>query len=220
MNARARAWIRGLSLAVLAIAYAVLAHLSNSTPGASGLGVALAAGPLLVFAVILAWRSTVRLPALLLCALASLLTYRYWPLLAQHFPWLYLLQQVSVYGLLALMFGRSLAAQRVPLCTHWATRVHGPLSPAVARYTRAVTVVWTAFFALITLTLVVLFALAPLPVWSAFANFCAFPLIITLFVVEYAVRNRVLPNMRHAGILAGARAFLTSERDTAAARRG
>jgi len=216
----ARAWIRGLGVAVLAIAYAVLAHLSNSMPGASALGVALAVGPLLVFAVILGWRSRLRLPSVLLCALAGVLVYRYWPLLAEHFPWLYLLQQAGAYGLLGLMFARSLAADRVPLCTHWATLVHGPLAPAVAHYTRAVTVVWAALFAFITFTMVVLFALAPLPVWSAFANFCAFPLIVAMFVGEYAVRNRVLPNMRHAGIFAGPRAFLNSGRDTAGARRG
>ena len=216
----ARAWIRGSGVAVLAIAYAVLAHLSNSRPGAQALGVALAVGPLLVVAVILGWRSRLRVPSLLLCALAGLLVYQYWPLLARHFPWLYLLQQAGAYGLLGLMFGRSLAAGRVPLCSHWATLVHGPLAPAVARYTRTVTVVWAGFFAFISCTLVVLFALAPLPIWSAFANFCTFPLIVALFVGEYAVRGRVLPNMRHAGIFAGARLFLNSERDTAAARRG
>jgi uncharacterized membrane protein len=219
VSPRARAWLRGLGVAALAIVYAVLAHLSNSTAGASALGVVLAVGPLLLFAVYLAWRGGYRLAALLTCALAGALIYRYWPLLAEHYPWVYLLQQAGTYFLLALMFGRSLAAGKIPLCTRLATRVHGPLPANVVRYTRIVTAVWALFFALLTATLIALFALAGLPAWSAFANFGTFPLIVALFVAEYAVRGRVLPNMQHAGILEGARAFLGSG-DSAAVRRG
>ena len=220
MSPRARAWMRGLGVVLAAIAYAVLAHLSNSTPGTGALGVVLAVGPLLLFAVLLAWRSGFRAMALLMGALAAALVYRYWPRLAEHYPWIYLLQQAGVYCLLALTFGRSLTGGRVPLCTLWATRVHGPLPPKVVRYTRLVTAVWTLFFALLAATLIVLYALVDLPLWSAFANFGTFPLIAALFIAEYAVRGRVLPDMQHAGILAGAQAFLGFGRETAAARRG
>ena len=220
MKPRTRAWICGLGIAMLAIAYAVLAHLSNSTHGASALGVVLAVGPLLLYVLFQAWRSGRRVPALLMCALALALIYLYWPLLAEHYPWVYLFQQAGAYGLLALAFGRSLTGGRVPLCTRWATRVHGPLPANVARYTRVVTTVWTLFLASLTVTLVALFALVELPVWSAFANFGTFPLIVALFVAEYAVRGRVLPDMQHADILTGARAFLGSGRETTAVRSG
>jgi len=212
---RARVWIRGLGVAAVAIAYAILAHVSNSNPRASALGVVLAVGPLLAFALTPAWRSGYRRSSLFLGALAGLAVYRYWPVLAEHFPWLYLLQQAGAYGLLGLTFGRSLMGGRVPLCTHWATLIQGPLEPAVARYTRNLTAAWTFFFALITTALIVLFVLAPLPVWSAFANFCCLPLIVAMFVGEYLVRGRALPDMHHASILAGARAFLGSAPDTA-----
>ena len=202
------------------MAYAVLAHISNSTPGTGALGVVLAVGPLLLAAFALGWRSGYRLWSLLGSALAALLVYHYWPALGRHFPWLYLLQQASVYAVLALFFGRSLAPGRVPLCTDWATRLHGPLPPAVARYTRTVTAVWTLFFALIMLTLIGLFLLTDLQLWSAFANFATFPLIVALFIAEYAIRQRVLPGMRHGGILAGVRAFLDSGRSPVAVRRG
>lgn len=220
MKLRARALLRGFTIAAAAIAYAVLAHVSNSTPGASALGVVLATGPLLLVPVMLAWRSRYRLGALLLVVLAGALVYEYWRVFAQYFPWLYLLQQAGAYGLLGLAFGRSLAPARVPLCTEWATTLHGPLRPAVARYTRAVTQAWTLFFALVTIALLALFVFAPLSVWSAFANFCTFPLVVTMFVGEYIVRRRVLPDAQQAGILDGARAFLDSRRDPAVARRG
>jgi len=217
---RVRAWIRGLGVAALAAAYAILAHVSNSNPGASALGVVLAVGPLVAFALTLTWRSGYRLPAILIGTLAGLAAYRYWPMLAQHFPWLYLLEQAGAYGLLGLSFGGSLAADRVPLCTRWATVVHGPLAPAVARYTRSVTVAWTLFFTLMTTTLIALFLIAPLPVWSVFANFCGFPLVVAMLIGEYLVRGRALPDMQHASILAGVRTFLGSAPDPAAVRRG
>lgn len=220
MRPHARALVRGFSIAAAAIGYAVLAHLSNSRPGASALGVVLATGPLLLVPVILAWRSRYRLGALLLVVLAAALVYEYWRVLAQYFPWLYLLQQAGAYGLLGLAFGRSLAPARVPLCTEWATTLHGPLRPALARYTRAVTQAWTLFFALVTSALLALFAFAPLSVWSAFANFGTFPLVVAMFVGEYIVRRCLLPDVQQGGILDGARAFLDSRRDPAAERRG
>jgi uncharacterized membrane protein len=217
---RTRAWLRGLGAAAVAVAYAILAHVSNSNPGASALGVALSVGPLLAFALALAWRCGYRRSTAALGALAVLAGYRYWPVLAEHYPWVYLAQQAGVYALLGLMFGRSLAGGRVPLCSHWAALIHWPLTPELARYTRSVTAAWTLFFALMTTALVVLFLLAPLPVWSAFANFVAFPLVVAMFGVEYAARIWLLPDMRHAGILAGVRAFLGHMSDTPAARRG
>lgn len=222
MTPRTRAWLRGILAAAVAVAYALLAHFSNSEPGAraSALGVALSVGPLLAFALALAWRSGYRRTALLLGLGAVLGCYGYWPLLAAHYPWLYLAQQAGVYALLGLMFGRSLAGGRVPLCSEWAALIHGPLSAELARYTRAVTAAWTLFFALMTATLLVLFVLAPLPVWSAFANFVAFPLVVAMFIAEYAARVWLLPGVRHAGILAGVRAFLGHMSDTPAARGG
>lgn len=220
MKPHAGAWIRGLCVVALAVAYAILAHVSNSNPGASALGVVLAVGPPVAAALTLGWRAGYRLATILAGTLVGLWIWRYWPVLARHFPWLYLLQQAGAYALLGFTFGRSLIADRVPLCTRWATLVHGPLAPAVERYTHSVTAAWTLFFALMTATLIALFLLAPLPTWSAFANFCGFPLVVAMFVGEYLVRGRALPDMPPASILAGVRAFLDSAPGTAAVRRG
>lgn len=210
---RVRVWFLGLAAAAIAIAYAILSHLSNSAPNPGGLGVLLALTPAFLIVVTLAWRSRHRLPILLLCAITAMLVERYWPLLTHHFSWLYLLQQAGAYVLLGLSFGRSLRPGRTPLCTRWATAQHGTLSPAAVRYTRAITLMWTVAFAALTVALIMLFLLAPLPVWSAFANFATLPLIVVLFIVEYAVRGRALPDMQHAGILAGIRAYWDSRRD-------
>ena len=220
MTGRSRGLLQALGVAAVAVGYAVLAHLSNSTPGASALGVTLAVGPVLLFVVAVTWRSAYRFVALLLCAACGMLIYRYWSALEQHFPLLYLAQQAGVYGLLGYSFGRTLAGDRIPLCTQWAVMVHGPLAPAVARYTRAVTVAWTAFFGLLTITLIGLFAIGPLSVWSAFANFGAFPLVVAMFVGEYAVRRWALPDMERAHILDGVRAYLAASRGAATAGRG
>jgi uncharacterized membrane protein len=210
VNAQLHGWTRGLGVAAAALLYAILAHLSNSNPRAQVLGVVLALAPLLIAVLVLLWRCGQRVAALLTALLAGATMARYWPLLIAHFPWLYLTQQAGFYALLGVLFGRSLLDGREPLCTHWATMVHGPLSPALSRYTRQVTAAWTMFFALLTLAQVALFLLAPLPVWSAFANFLCLPLVAAMFIGEYLVRGQLLPKLERASIFDGVRAFLGS----------
>jgi len=106
--------------------------------------------------------------------------------------------------------GRSLAGDRVALCTQLADQIHGPLTAQEVRYTRRVTAAWALFFVSITAATLSLFVYAPLRTWSLFANFCVVPLIGLMFVAEYAVRRRVLPQVQRRGILAGVRAYFAS----------
>jgi uncharacterized membrane protein len=198
--------VRAIPIALAVIAYSVLAHLSNAVPGKESLGAMLAIAPLWIAAVILAWHSRQRRLGLVACGLAAALAYARWDDLRNHFAWLYLIQQAGVYGLLGISFGRSLGQRRVPLCTRFATLVHGSLSAAVVRYTRGVTIAWTVFFAAMSGALLVIYVTAPLAVWSVFANFCAAPLVALMFIGEYLVRHRVLPDMQHASILDTVRA--------------
>jgi uncharacterized membrane protein len=202
--------VRALTIALAVIAYAVLAHFSNAVPGNESLGAFLAIAPLWLAALILAWRSSRRRLGLVACALAALIAYAGRDSLRVHFAWLYLIQQVGAYGLLGLSFGRSLGPHHVPLCTRFATLVHGPLSASVTRYTRSVTVAWTLFFAAMSSALLFLYVAAPLAVWSVFANFCAAPLVALMFIGEYLVRHRVLPDMQHVSILDTIRAVSRS----------
>lgn len=211
---------RGVVIGVAAVAYAVLAHISNSTPGSEALGAVLSAGPVWVGAVILAYRSHHRLLGLGACALIVVLTLVFWRDLEAHFAWVYLAQQAGTYAVLALSFGRTLAAGRTPLCSRFAAIVHGPLAPAVAAYTRTITIAWTWFFSVVAIALVVLFLAAPLAVWSAFANFVIAPLVGLMFAAEHVARRRALPDMQHQGILGTLRAISASTlREPAAAPR-
>jgi uncharacterized membrane protein len=52
-----------------------------------------------------------------------------------------------------------------------------------------------------------LFFLAPLATWSVFANFMTLPLVVLMFIVEYRMRKRILPDLPNAHILDAVRAF-------------
>ena len=188
------------------LGYAVLVHLSTVHAGHSDLGAFLTIGPVGLLALGLAWRSPQRLVGLAACLVAAALIAWYWRALRAHFVWLYLLQQVGLYGLLGITFGRTLGRDRVPLCTRVALLVHGTLALDALRYTRRLTIAWTLFFALITAAMLLLFRLAPLALWSTFANFGAAALVIVMFLIENRVRRRLLPDMAHVGVIATIRA--------------
>jgi uncharacterized membrane protein len=203
-------WRRRLQLAAIiafVAAYAGLSHYSNSVAKTHDLGVGLALGPVLAVGLGLIWRWTHLGVALLAAAGAAVLLRHYWPILEKNFAVVYLLQEGGFYSLMAASFGQSLLGGRVALCTQLADKVHGPLTPQEVRYTRRVTAAWALFFISITAATVGLFLFAPLRVWSLFANFCVLPLIGLMFVAEYAVRRRVLPQAPRRGILAAVRVY-------------
>jgi uncharacterized membrane protein len=204
-------WRRRLRLAAIiafVVAYAGLSHYGNSVAKTHDLGVGLALGPVLTVGLLLFWRPPwVALPA---AAAAAVLLRHYWPVLEKNFSVVYLLQEGGFYSLMAASFGLSLLGGRVALCTQLADKVHGPLTPQEVLYTRRVTAAWALFFILITVATLCLFVCAPLRVWSLFANFCVLPLTGLMFVAEYAVRRRALPQAPHRGILAAVRVYFAS----------
>ncbi|MGH8253054.1 MAG: hypothetical protein ACRES2_03375 [Steroidobacteraceae bacterium] len=208
MTRTASVGMRIVSVVLVVVAYAILSHYSNAVPGHEDLGAVLAIAPVWIAAAILAWRARHRSLGLLACALAALLAFAEWRNLRSHFTWLYLIQQVGAYGLLGLSFGRSLAEGHMPLCTRFATLAHGSLSADAVRYTRNVTLAWTIFFCAMSAAVLIVYVTAPLPAWSVFANFCTAPLVGLMFIGEYLVRLRVLPDMQHASILGTVRAAM------------
>jgi uncharacterized membrane protein len=206
-------WRRRLQLAaiiVFVVAYAGLSHYSNSVAKNHDLGVGLALGPVLTIGLLLIWRWTHVLVALLAAAVAAVLLRQYWPVMEKNFPVVYLLQEGGFYSLMAASFGLSLFGNRVSLCTQLADRVHGPLNSQELRYTRRVTAAWALFFLSVTAVTLCLFVFAPLRVWSFFANFCVVPLMALMFIAEYAVRRRVLPQVSRRGIMAAVRVYFAS----------
>jgi len=192
---------RQLAGGVLLVSYALLVHYSNLGTAPPMLGAVLALAPLLL--VLFSWLYRLRwrgvaLP-LVLGACAWLL-WRLWPQIEQHFDWIYLCQQCALYAALAAAFGRTLLPAQVPLCTRWAALVHGPLSPETLRYTRAVTLLWTLFFAAVVAATVLLYLYARHSVWSLFVNFLILPAALLLFALEFLWRRRSLPQLAHASL--------------------
>jgi uncharacterized membrane protein len=198
---RTRMLPRAAIFGLLIAAYSLLAHITTTRSGHGTAAALLAIAPVAALALLLAWRS-LRWAGVLLWLIAAAVLAVYWGTLKAHFVWVYLLQQLGLYGFLGMTFGRTLAHGSVPLCTQMALQVHGALPEAAVRYTRQVTVAWTVFFVLIATTLLGLFFFAPLSTWSAFANFGAPLAIALMFGVENRLRYRALPNMPHSGLIA------------------
>jgi uncharacterized membrane protein len=195
------------AVVVFFIAYSVLSHYSNLNPQAHDLRTLLALAPMLTLGLVLLWRGSGALMALLAAAAAAYLLRTFWPLFAQNFSIVYLVQQAGFYSIMAFTFGRSLRRGRVPLCTQLADRIHGPLSALELRYTRNVTIAWGIFFLLNLVATFLLYRFAPLRIWSLFVNFCSLPLILLMFVAEYLVRRRVLPQVQRSGLIATLRVY-------------
>ena len=212
--------IRWIVIIAGAIAYPVLAHYSTATAAAAtlpALGVAVSLAPSLAILLWLTWRSPMRRGVMVLaCVSVGALLWGFWDTLERNFSWVYFLQHAGTYAMLAAVFGVTLARGRQALCTRFAEMVHGSLTPEEARYSRQVTWAWTFFLLSISLVSVALFFLVSIEVWSVFANFLSFPLILLMFVVEFAVRRRVLPHQKQHSILDGVRAYWK----TPVARRG
>jgi uncharacterized membrane protein len=202
-----RRMVRWLGIAVLVVGYPLLAHYTNESAHDGNLGALVAIAPVVLIALVLAWRSTRRLRMLAMLVLLCVALWVWWPTLEQHFGMIYWLQHAGMQLVLCITFGRTLAAGRQSLCTRFAEAVHAPLTPQHEIYTRQVTVAWTLFFAAMALVSTALFFLTPLATWSIFANFMTLPLVALMFIFEYLVRRRLLPNLRHTNILDAVRAF-------------
>jgi uncharacterized membrane protein len=190
------------AVAVLVVGYAALSHYSASTPDAKGLGAALSVGPVFLIGLVLAWRWTRPLTALLITGSSCAILYRYWPAIERNYEWADLAQQCGAYALVALAFARSLFAGRVPICTQLAAQIHGELTPAEIAYTRRATAAWVVFYVLLAAAILILFFTVPLRIWSLFVNFAVFGLMMLMGLADHAIRRRVLPRHPSGGILA------------------
>ncbi len=196
-----------LGIAALLVGYPLLAHYTNESAHSGSLGALVAIAPVVLIALVLAWRSPRRLTMLGVLVLLGIALWAGWPALENHFGLVYWLQHVGMQLILFMTFGRTLIAGRQPLCTRFARAVHAVVTPQHEIYARQVTLAWTLFFVAMALASTLLFFLAPLATWSVFANFLTLPLVALMFVGEYWVRRWALPDMRHMHILDAVRAF-------------
>lgn len=208
---------RGFVLVLLALAYPVVSYKANVAGRPGVAGILFAFLPALALLVGLAWSARPRVLWLGLVAVATGILWRYWHVFRAHYSWVFLAEDVATLSLLSVLFAKTLKAGSVPLITRLSTLVHGSLSPLLARYTRRVTTLWAALFAVLAATSVLLFLWAPRPLWALYANVLTWPIMVAVFVGEYFVRRRVIPPEQCAGFIEVMRAGRKHWRTIAAA---
>jgi uncharacterized membrane protein len=121
---------------------------------------------------------------------------------------MYLLQHAGIHAALGAAFAATLRAGQVPMITKVALRVHGGQMPeAKHAYTRQVTVAWVAYFALMVLVSLGLYAWAPWAWWSAFANLATPVALVLMLVGEWRLRYWLHPEFERVPIATAMRAF-------------
>lgn len=207
MTGGRRTRLQVVVVVALSVSFALLAHaaLVDGIPPTAGAALSL------VPAALLAWWLVSRtqhriVAAVALSALAAGL-WLGWPQLERHFPDVLFIQHAAINLALGIVFGRTLFGGREPLVTTFARLVHGSLPPEVERYSRRVTLAWTIFFATLLAASCALYLAKQQAAWSFLATIASPVLIATMFVAEYFVRHRVLPDWERVGILGGIRAF-------------
>jgi uncharacterized membrane protein len=113
----------------------------------------------------------------------------------------------ALYSWLLLLFGRTLLPGRQPLVTTLAIRMSGRLSAMRDVYTRRVTQAWCLFCLFQLGCSALLFATAPVAVWSLFVNVLDLPLLCLMFLGEYAIRCYRFRHEPHASLGDSIRAF-------------
>ena len=188
--------VRALIGLACVLTYSLAMHYSSAVNPNPNFAAVLVLAPFVGAALLAAWRAptiSARLTLLAACSLASVLLAMIWHRLTEHVGILFYLQHAGIYALLALMFGRTLGKGQTPLVTQFAAMLHPQMSAAHARYAGQVTVAWTIYFAATATISTGLFFFAGFANWSIFANVLGTPLTIAMFVLEYAIRCRVLP---------------------------
>jgi uncharacterized membrane protein len=217
--------IKIASVIIAIAAYVSISHMALITPEPDNLwrqiAVAMLAFPLVgivswtVFSLLSRSRLTRVAKALCTIAVVALCLYVtlfLWQRMLLNLDWFYLTQHVVSNLIFAWFFGQTLLAPRTPLITGFAQAVHGELPETIQRYTRGVTIAWTAFFfAQIALSLII-FYLFSLETWSLFANVLNWPLVILMFACEYICRKIMNPDFQHAGIKESILAYVNSKK--------
>lgn len=149
--------------------------------------------------------------AWLIVAVAVALGWRYAPSLLLYLP------PAALNLAFGAFFAVTLAPGREPRIARFARLERGAeLPPDLARYTRRLTWLWTAFFFGSAACGLLLAAFAPLHVWSAFVNVASYAAVAALFVGEYLYRKWQYPHYRHAPLATLVRIVVEDRRAQAA----
>jgi uncharacterized membrane protein len=191
----------------VSIAFALLAHFAVIDGLTPTVGALLSLLPLAILGLWATRRARHRALVLAGAGAIAVALWFGWGTLERNFPNLFFVEHAGGNLVLAIVFGRTLLGSREPLCTRFARLLHGALPPEVIRYTRQVTVAWTVFFVTLFTLSSILYLGKFLTAWSILANIASPILVALMFVVEYAIRHRVLPQWERVGIFGSIRAF-------------
>lgn len=189
-------FLRNLLLAMAGAAYLGIGYFATTTPHPPLVTVLIALTPLGAAGLAITWKARARMLLLSLYVAGALAVVTNLDHLRDHTAWLYFSQHAGAMTLLGLTFGSTLGNNHADaLCSRIASFIiAGPLDEGYLRYTWKVTLAWTIYFAASAILSALLFFLAPIEVWSVFANFLTPVSLIIMFVGEYMIRQRALPH--------------------------
>lgn len=90
---------------------------------------------------------------------------------------------------LFILFSQSLLAGQTPLITRYASMLGDSLDKRHLRYNKNLTVIWSAFFLLMTITSILLAIFTSLEVWSFFTYVLSYLLLGSFFIIEFMFRK-------------------------------
>lgn len=200
--------LRIAALAALGLVYVLGSHLLMTHAPASPWAAVGLLAPMLLVSALGAWQAAQHWLAGLLLALTLALCAVAVFGLPVSMPLLYLGQHVAINAALGLWFASTLRAGAQPLIAAMAEKIHGHLTPTMARYTRNVTRAWVAYFAAMVLLSLLLHLLAPFEVWATFANLLTPLTVAAMFLGERLLRYRLHPEFVRSSIADAVRAYM------------
>jgi uncharacterized membrane protein len=197
-------------LVYVLVCYALMTQAKDSA-----WSVVLVLSPMMLAITLGCWRSGYRLAA---CGVALALM-----ALAGHayagpgrpMTWLYLAQDVGIHLFLALGFASTLRPGRTALITMLAQKVHRQFTPAMAAYTRQLTVMWVTYFLGMSLLSVTIYAWTTFDTWALYANLISPLSVAALFVAEYVIRYRMHPEFERVSLSAAIQSYMNSGKSAA-----
>ena len=205
-------------IAGLGLGYVFGSHWLMTRPGDSPWNVVGVLAPMLLAIALGAWRAGQHglgaLAALLVAGLCAQAVFG----VQVSTQWLYLAQHVGVHLFLAVGFGSTLRAGQTSLITTMAARVHQNFTPAMALYTRKVTLAWTLYFVAMAVLSVALYRFASFEAWARFANLLTPLAVASMFGAEYLLRYHWHPEFERTSVADAIRSYLHGAKAPPAAR--
>ena len=207
------AWRAAAAVAALAV-YALLSNWLMVHATDHAWTVALLFGPLLLAVAALGLRRRQAHTLLACAALLLVLIVVVWRGGVAHAQRLYVLQHAGLHLALGWSFALTLRAGDKPFITALAEVVHGRLghtfTPALAQYTRAVTVLWVGYFLGMVGVSGLIYLLAPWSWWSLYCTVLTPVSVVVLFVGEHVWRERRHPEFPRVSMRAVVAAYRRS----------